>query len=818
MPGRAAAIIGIDRPGSSQSEGGGQLPRRPGRFLGELKRRHVLRVVGVYAVGAWLAIQVADTTFPYLNFPTWSVTAIIILAIIGFPVAIAIAWAFDLTHEGIERAAHTAGEGRAPLALRLATPRLVAMLALIAVTSTAAWLWLRSLRAAAPMMTDTVLVLPFQVSGSGELGYLREGLVDLVARSLEGVAGLRALDPHTSIRIAQAADRSGTIDADHARVLARQVGARYILLGSATEHDQRLVLSARMFDAHSDGLALETPSVEGDASTLFALVAELTANIVVSRFGPASEQLTRSAARTAPSAGALREFLRAEQELRQVAYADAVAGFQRAVAEDSTFALAHYRLAVAAMLNHSGRVAGEAIERARRHAAQLGPRDRRLLDAFAAAHAGRADEAEAAYTAILEEYPDDLEARVQLGGLLAFYNPLRGRPVAEASAHLHRVSALDSAYVCPICMLVNFALHERDLHAADSLMTVRYGDTPLSAYEAGIAAARGDLAGLDRLMPRLEQPGYWQASWVAAFFNRYDLAERLLVAPRPLAELPTQREVAARVAIADLHVARLRWANALEELRRIEAIMPRRAHIRLAFLSLLPFVDRPAAEIEAVRRSLEEWDPELDHRAAAALPLAEYLPLARTYLIGLAHSRLSQPDSARALAVRLERSGEGVGRSLERDLALTIRADVALRSGDAAGTVAVLDSVRAHVPMELIDGATAGPLRVETADLFTLEHARFLRIRALLQLQRPDEALRWIDHGFFRVGGNPLYTPELHLARAEAHDARGADADARESYAHYLALTSSADATLRAVPDRVRARLREGGDAERGRM
>jgi Tol biopolymer transport system component len=71
--------------------------------LQELKRRRVLRVAAVYAVVGWVTIQIAVTTFPYLGLPTWLVTAVIVLVALGFPLALVLAWAVELTPEGLRR-------------------------------------------------------------------------------------------------------------------------------------------------------------------------------------------------------------------------------------------------------------------------------------------------------------------------------------------------------------------------------------------------------------------------------------------------------------------------------------------------------------------------------------------------------------------------------------------------------------------------------------------------------------------------------------------------------------------------------------------
>src|SRR4051812_6727842 len=72
-------------------------------FVGELRRRNIFKVAAAYAVVAWLIIQIATATFPYLEIPRWCVRLVIVLVALGFPVAMILAWAYDLTPEGIKR-------------------------------------------------------------------------------------------------------------------------------------------------------------------------------------------------------------------------------------------------------------------------------------------------------------------------------------------------------------------------------------------------------------------------------------------------------------------------------------------------------------------------------------------------------------------------------------------------------------------------------------------------------------------------------------------------------------------------------------------
>src|SRR5206468_4464992 len=76
----------------------------PKVFFGELKRRNVYKVGVAYAVVAWLLMQVASQVFPFFEIPNWIVRLVVLLLVIGFPIALILAWAFELTPEGIKRA------------------------------------------------------------------------------------------------------------------------------------------------------------------------------------------------------------------------------------------------------------------------------------------------------------------------------------------------------------------------------------------------------------------------------------------------------------------------------------------------------------------------------------------------------------------------------------------------------------------------------------------------------------------------------------------------------------------------------------------
>ena len=75
----------------------------PKNFFAELKRRNVYKIAIAYGVVAWLLIQIATQTFPFFEIPNWIMLAVIVLLLLGFPIALIIAWAFELTSEGLKR-------------------------------------------------------------------------------------------------------------------------------------------------------------------------------------------------------------------------------------------------------------------------------------------------------------------------------------------------------------------------------------------------------------------------------------------------------------------------------------------------------------------------------------------------------------------------------------------------------------------------------------------------------------------------------------------------------------------------------------------
>jgi eukaryotic-like serine/threonine-protein kinase len=340
-------------------------------------------------------------------------------------------------------------ELRAAPARRL-VPAVVAGVVVLILTLGLGWLAFDRWRGAAPTSASRLAVLPFAVP-AGPFGYLAEGMVDLLSRNLNGVGEQATVDPGRVISTVGSSEKRGVQDADRGYEIARRLGAGRYILGNVHAAGAQLRIQARLYqEATGEPEPIAQASAEGDSSALFDLVDQLSAQLLVSGDRGQGARLAQTASLTTSSLPALKAYLDGERNLRAAQFDSAVAGFQAATALDSSFALAHYRLAVAAVWTGRMGLLTPSITRAVALADRLGERDRALLAAFAEMARGQPDEAERRYRQILESYPDDLEARFQLANVLYSYNAPRGRPPGEAREHYDRVLQVDPKFICPI--------------------------------------------------------------------------------------------------------------------------------------------------------------------------------------------------------------------------------------------------------------------------------------------------------------------------------------------------------------------------------
>lgn len=196
---------------------------------------------------------------PALQLPLWTLTFVVVVAFLGFPLVLALAWVFEVTSEGVRRTFET--EAESPSASALLRPSSIAAILFIVVGLGAWLLWPRNEGVAdAPLAESAVAVLPFDGRGSSDLAYLREGMVDLLSTKLAGTVALRPLDPRTVLNFLE---REGLQSADPevARRVARRFGAGHYIQSSILEHGGKLQVRAALYRIEDD-----EPVVVGEAA------------------------------------------------------------------------------------------------------------------------------------------------------------------------------------------------------------------------------------------------------------------------------------------------------------------------------------------------------------------------------------------------------------------------------------------------------------------------------------------------------------------------------------------------------------------------
>jgi TolB-like protein len=252
------------------------------RFLAELKRRNVIRMAGLYLVGAWLIVQVAGTVLPMFGAPDWVARSVVILLAIGFLPALLISWVFELTPEGLRREGEAGSDASlAPQTARRMDRMIIVVMALaLSYFAIDKFLWnaapqasstaqLTPPPAAAGHADGLVAVLPFRnLSERSEDAYFSEGMHDDLLTQLSKIAGLKVISRTSMVRYADSGKSIPEI--------ARELGAAVVLEGSVQRAGDQVRINVQLIDGDSDvHLWAEKYDRALSTQTLFAIQAEI---------------------------------------------------------------------------------------------------------------------------------------------------------------------------------------------------------------------------------------------------------------------------------------------------------------------------------------------------------------------------------------------------------------------------------------------------------------------------------------------------------------------------------------------------------------
>jgi tetratricopeptide (TPR) repeat protein len=768
------------------------------QLISEIHRRSLWQVLLVYLGVGWAVLEAVSVFSQQYGLPPWLFTVAFLLLLAGLIVVLALALMPVAGVGAVDRGGESEDVAVEPesvaarhriLTWRNAAASFVVAFALWGFVA-AGWLLLSptgvGVEEAFGDVGPGIAVLPFDVHGE-DLELWREGMVNLLSIDMNGVGGLRAIDSRTLMaRWREKVPERGEADRAAALEVARITGARYALLGSAVAIGPVVRLSADLYDI--DGAAaMGSVQVEGTPDSVLALVDRLAVQslvVLLEQEDSAPPQIDLASVTTA-SVPALKAWLEAEALHRRGEIEAAIAAYERAVAADSTFALAFYGLYEA-----NGWYEGPsdrthtALGQAMRWVDRLPAREAALVQATHARLHVSLREAEEIYLRLVRTYPDYAMAWYGLGELY-FHGDEWIIPVTVEDAHrcFARAVELDPQFAPYRIHLIDlaFLIEPDSAKAARLIADYRRLSKADRQMEIAFNLAFGDrehregaLASLDTLdlptlfgmamSPPLIHPRFWpqfEAVWLARERREYP----------PNATRPLFRGGA---------MGRGYLSRALEYLDRPQATAD----------------DRGCLPVDALVNGFPVPPARLEEAASVLSQIDSTSPPALVYCSAfLAAAQGRWADHARAveLAWDLWRRRVDAGDAfamLDKANALAMEAYGLWLKGEPEAAVERLDEVRRY-------SATRNVRQV-------LGHV-------LMDLERWEEAVPYLRPYWMMGLGRTDSHMNYHLARA--YETTGEYAKAAKEYAFFIEAWADADPELQPwVEDARRALARLSPD------
>ena len=312
-------------------------------FFSELKRRRVGKVAIGYGAVAWMVTEASSVVMPALRLPEWTVTFVVVFLMVGFPVAMIMAWVFDVGPQGIKRTAPLRDE-TASMQVRLRVAYAAVVLLLMA--GLGYLLYERGLgRAMAGERHGSIAVLPFtNLSGDASKDYFSDGMSEELLNLLARVPGLQVAS-----RTSAFAYKGRNVDI---RQVGKDLGVETVLEGSVRQAGDQVRITAQLIDTET-GFHLWSDTYDRQLADIFQVQDEIAGAIVDRlriQLAPEDQQLAQRTRAPTQNVEAYELYLqgravwkkRGEENLKR-----AIELYQSALARDPAFARAHAALASA---------------------------------------------------------------------------------------------------------------------------------------------------------------------------------------------------------------------------------------------------------------------------------------------------------------------------------------------------------------------------------------------------------------------------------------------------------------------------------------
>jgi serine/threonine protein kinase/tetratricopeptide (TPR) repeat protein len=685
---------------------------------------------------------------------------------------------------------------------------------LLAVTLAGVWAATRSSTPREPTLSPSrVAVLPFRLSGGEESRRLGGAIVPLLSSALDGVGELHTVDP-SAVLAATGEGTGEVLDQGRARGVAARLGAGLYISGSVVEGAPgRVTITATAFDVPSGRTQGQRATVEGGAPEVFRMVNDLAVQLLsafdIQQSPPRLESISTG------SILALNEYLKGESALRRGDHAEAANAFGRAVAADTSFALAWFRLAYALTFTEAPGRAEKPMRRALALRSRLSERDARLAEAFSAVLEVNPKRADQLYRAFVYEYPADVEGSFGRADVMLHFGPLYGLPMDSLSHAFQRVLFLDPHHTEALAHLPWAAGLDGRIGLLDSAttraLTIDSGGYYAPVFRTLRAFARHDSVALMQAVsshyPIDDVQRLLIVNMTATLrdpVRTEQLAHRLFAGPTRLPEVQAFGHLIA----AHLELARGRRRAAVRELAAADTLDRASALEDRALLLLHPLLGIPDSLVRSLRSQLQQWNAAATPPSVTAnpwlVPHDSLHPQVRLYLLGALSTRVGEAAAARRYATELLRFDSATTQGvIGRAFGHEILAQTALAEGKKADALAELDQ-------SLLRGSQARVWeRAYSSAFFSQSYGRYLRATVLSQLGRNVEALRWYNSLWMSNAFDLAYLAPASLKMADIYERLGDRNQAIKHYRAFVNLWRQADSEFQPNVKKIESRIKE---------
>jgi len=245
-------------------------------FFAELKRRNVYKVAVAYAIVGWLMMQVAATVVPALHLPDSLTTAVVVVVLLGFPIALVIAWAFEMTPEGMKRTENISPDEKLP---QWSLRKFVAFFASLAILAAGLLIFrlvhtgppATAQNPSTPAPAKSIAVLPFlNESGDSSDEYFSDGLSEELISALAQIGELKVIGRSSSFRFKS--------QKEEGKVIGEKLGVSTLLEGTVRRQNDHVRIVAELVNA-ADGSELWSQTFQRELKDIFAVQSEIASAV-----------------------------------------------------------------------------------------------------------------------------------------------------------------------------------------------------------------------------------------------------------------------------------------------------------------------------------------------------------------------------------------------------------------------------------------------------------------------------------------------------------------------------------------------------------